>query len=65
VWRRPPGVASPVVKDCFIRGITHTWSASPLSWTTTFTLQSASRYGSFFVLNDPVLGQLDNNALIF
>ena len=29
IWRRPPGVASPVVKDCFIRGITHAFSASP------------------------------------
>lgn len=63
VWRRPPGVASPVVKDCFIRGITHDWNWSQGTWVTTWTLQDASKYGSFLTLDNATLGQLDNNAL--
>lgn len=65
VWRRPPGVTDPVVKDCFIKGIAHQWDWSAGTWQTTWTLQDASKYGSFFVLDDPVLGRLDNNALAF
>jgi len=65
VWRRPPGVASPVVKDCFIRGIAHTWDWSAGTWQTTWTLQSASKYGSFMTLDNPSLGRLDANALAF
>jgi hypothetical protein len=65
IWRRPPGVASPVVKDCFIRGISHAFSVSPAAWSTTWTLQDASRYGSFMVLDDPVLGRLDMDALAY
>jgi hypothetical protein len=64
VWRRPPGVA-PVVKDCFIRGIAHTWDWSAGTWQTTFTLQDASKYGSFMTLSNPTLGQLNANALAF
>ena len=64
VWRRPPGVA-PVVKDCFIRGIAHAWSSSPLGWQTTWTLQDAGKYGSFLTLNNPTLGRLNYNALAF
>lgn len=65
VWRRPPGVGSPVVKDCFIRGISHQWSVSPASWVTTWTLQDAAKYGSFLALDNPILGALDANALAF
>jgi hypothetical protein len=65
VWRRPPGVSSPVAKDCFIRGISHQWSMSPASWVTTWTLQDASKYGSFLTLDNATLGALDANALAY
>lgn len=64
VWRRPPGVAA-ISRDCFIRGIAHHWDWSAGAWQTTWTLQDASRYGSFFVLDHPVLGALNSNALAF
>ena len=64
VWRRPPNVA-PVVKDCFIRGIAHAWDWGAGTWATTWMLQDASKYGSFLVLDDPVLGVLGSNALAF
>jgi hypothetical protein len=62
VWRRPPGMASPVTRDCLIRGITHVIEAG--TWEVTFSLQDASRY-SFLTLDDPILGRLDSNALAF
>lgn len=62
VWRRPPGMASPITRDCLIRGIAHTITAG--EWTTVFDLQDASRY-SFFTLDSPILGVLDVNALAF
>jgi hypothetical protein len=65
ISRQPPGVASPITKDCFIRGITHAFDVSGGTWATTWTLQDASRYGSFLVLDNATLGRLDNNALAF
>jgi hypothetical protein len=65
IWRRPPGVGSPVSKDCFIRGIEHVVDADAKSWVTTWTLQDASRYGGFLVLDDPVFGKLNSNSLAF
>ncbi|HEY5988232.1 MAG TPA: hypothetical protein VIV12_17930, partial [Streptosporangiaceae bacterium] len=65
VWRRPPGVASPVVRDCFIRGIAHEFDASSQTWRTTWTLQDASRYTGFLILDDPVNGKLDTAKLAF
>ena len=62
VWRRPPGVAA-FSKVCFIRGIAHTWDQQ--SWQTSWTLQDASKYGSFFTLDDTVRGKLDFNALAY
>ena len=62
VWRRLPGMASPITRDCLIRGITHVIGAG--TWETTFALQDASRY-SFLTLDSPALGQLDMNALAF
>lgn len=62
VWRRPPGMATPITRDCLIRGISHTVTAG--EWTTVFDLQDASRY-SFLTLDGAVLGQLDSNALAF
>lgn len=64
VWQRPASVA-PVTKDCFIAGITHTWDSVTSAWLTTWTLQDASKYGSFLTLNNPVLGRLNFNALAF
>jgi hypothetical protein len=62
VWRDPPGMAA-FSRDCFIRSITHTITVD--GWTTEWGLQGAGRY-TFLVLDDPVLGQLDNsNSLSF
>jgi hypothetical protein len=65
VWQRPAGLASPVAKDCFIAGITHSWDSVTCAWLTTWTLQDASKYGSFLTLDNPALGALDANALSF
>jgi len=65
VWHRPAGLATPVSKDCFIAGITHVWDSVQSSWLTTWTLMDASKYGSFFTLDNPTLGKLDSNSLAF
>jgi hypothetical protein len=65
VYNRPPGLASPVVRDCFIRGIQHDIDCVAGTWLTTWTLQDAARYAKFFILDDPVNGRLDSNALAF
>jgi hypothetical protein len=65
VWHRPASVATPITKDCFITGITHTWDSPSSAWLTTWTLQDASKYGSFLTLDNPTLGQLDFNALTY
>jgi hypothetical protein len=65
VWQRPAGAASPVTKDCFIAGITHAWDSASRAWLTTWTLQDASKYGSFLTLDSAILGALDSNALSF
>jgi hypothetical protein len=65
VVNRPAGVASPIVKDCFIAGITHVWDSIASTWLTTWTLQDASKYGAFLTLDNPVLGRLDANALAY
>lgn len=57
---RPPGGGAVISRDVFIRGIQH--SGSPLSWQTTWTLQSATRYDGFFIIG---VGRLDQNALGF
>jgi hypothetical protein len=58
-------IPSPVVKDCFIAGITHVWDSVNSAWLTTFSLQDASKYGSFLTLDNVTLGKLDSNALSF
>lgn len=65
VWQRPAGLGAPVSKDCFIAGITHAWDSVASTWLTTWTLQDASKYGSFLTLDNPTLGQLGSNALAF
>jgi hypothetical protein len=65
VWVRPPLATSPITKDCFIVGIQHDWNSADNTWLTTWTLQDASKYGSFFTLNNATLGKLNFNALTF
>lgn len=59
---RPPGGGSAISREVFIRGIAH--SVVPLEWTTTFTLQSATKF-AFFTLDHATLGVLDSNVLAF
>jgi hypothetical protein len=54
---RPPGRTDVIERDCFIRGIQHTFT--PESWTTVWALQDAARFTGFFILDDPVYGLLD------
>ncbi|WP_141579652.1 hypothetical protein [Actinomadura sp. WMMA1423] len=63
VIRRPPGGGDPIEMDCFIRGIVHEFGGE--EWTTKWTLQSATRYGRFLVLDDVLLGQLGSNRLAY
>jgi hypothetical protein len=58
-------VGGEIVKDCFIAGITHTWDSPSSGWLTTWTLQDASKYGSFMTLDNITLGRLDHNALVY
>jgi hypothetical protein len=63
IVRQPPGGGSPITRDVFIRGISHATSGA--TWITTWALQSATKYGSFLVLNNSILGRLDENAIAF
>lgn len=63
VWKRPPAVASPVSKDCFITGITHQFDSRGETWRTSWSLSSADKYGSFFTIGDPTLGRIGFNAI--
>ncbi|WP_405149427.1 hypothetical protein OG589_14485 [Sphaerisporangium sp. NBC_01403] len=63
IVRRPPGGGAAITREVFIRGISHQTSGA--TWFTTWALQSATKYGSFFALDHPVLGLLDQNALGF
>ena len=65
VWHRPAGTVSPIARDCFIAGITHSWDSVTCAWLTTWTLQDAAKYGSFLVLDNPALGALGYSALAF
>ena len=65
ITRTPSGVASPVTRDCFISGISHTVDLAQSTWLTTWTLQDASKYGSFLTLDNATLGQLNFNALAY
>jgi hypothetical protein len=63
IIRQPSGGGDPIQRDVFIRGISHVTTGA--TWITTWTLQSATKYGSFLVLNNSILGRLDENALGF
>ena len=62
VWRHPPGMA-PISRDCFISSISHEITVD--SWMTVWGLRDASKYGSFFALDNATLGRLGSNALAF
>lgn len=64
VLRRPPGGGDPIERDVFIRGVEHKISEGATDWTTTFVLQSASRF-DFLVLDSPTLGALDSDRLAY
>lgn len=61
IKRRPPGSGT-ITRETFIRGISHETDGE--SWTTTWTLQSATTW-SFLILDHVTLGKLDENALGF
>ncbi|MFI6732121.1 hypothetical protein ACIBI9_04240 [Nonomuraea sp. NPDC050451] len=63
IIRQPSGGGAPIQRDVFIRGISHVTDGA--RWITTWTLQSATKYGSFLVLNNSILGRLNENALGF
>lgn len=63
VLRRPPGGGDPIERDVILRGIEHDRTAET-AWRVRWVFQSASRL-SFFVLDDPILGTLDENALAY
>lgn len=57
----PPGMA-PVTRECFVRGIAHTFDTA--AWVTTWALQDASRF-DYLTLDHPERGLLDANRLAF
>ena len=62
VVRRPPGVSSDT-RECYIRGVHHSFQA-PTAWQTTWELEPAV-LGDPFILDDPTYGLLDStNVLI-
>lgn len=63
VTRRPPGGGDPVVREVFIRGME--FDIQPYDWTVSYSLQSATKVGSFLTLDHPVLGKIGRNALRF
>lgn len=66
VWVRPKALGgASVSKDCFIVGIQHDWNSADSTWVTTYTLQDATKYGSFFTLDNSTTGKLNSNALTF
>ena len=68
VERQPPGGGEQVVRQVFIRGIQHEirgGGGDGPRWETTWTLQSATRVGSFLTLGHPELGRIGSNALVY
>lgn len=63
ITRRPPGGGDPVIREVFIRGVE--FDIQPYDWTVSYTLQSATKVGSFLTLDHPVLGKIGRNALRF
>jgi hypothetical protein len=44
IWRRPAGIAVPIMREAFIRSIQHTFDASAHTWQTEWGLQPADLY---------------------
>lgn len=65
VIKRPSGGAFTVTRDGFISAITHVYDAAASTWATTWTMQDASKYGSFLTLDNATTGKLNFNALAF
>ncbi|MEV4059732.1 hypothetical protein [Nonomuraea dietziae] len=68
VERRPVGGGETVVREVFVRGITHEIRGNPKGeprWETSWALQSAARSGNFWTLGHPQLGKVDSNALVY
>jgi hypothetical protein len=63
ITRRPPGGGSPVTREVFIRGIEY--DIKQYEWDVKYSLQSATKVGSFLTLDHPVLGKIGRNALRF
>jgi hypothetical protein len=61
VIRRPPGGGT-ISREVFVRGVEH--HIAPMDWTTTWSLQSATRW-AFLILDHATLGTLDENALAY
>lgn len=62
VRRRPAGGGDPIERDCFIRGLE--FESDGAFWRSAWVLQDASRY-SFFVVGDPILGVVGENAIAY
>lgn len=62
VTRRPPGGGSPIVRDCFIRGVE--MSSDGHIYSQAFILQDAGRF-AFFAVGDPILGRVGYNAISY
>lgn len=61
---RPPGGGLDIIREVFIRGISH--SIGQESWVTSWIFQSATRYiSNFFILGSSTNGVLDQNILSF
>jgi len=58
VRRNVPGGGTDISREVFIRGITH--EIDQATWVTTWTLQSATKYGSFLTLDHSTLGRLNS-----
>jgi hypothetical protein len=65
IWRRPQNSGQVITRDCFIRGITHTVDAVAGTWQTVWTLQDATKYAGFLILDSASLGKLGTGALAF
>lgn len=53
-----------IQRDCFISGIAHDVNYAEQDWTTTFTLQSATKY-ALLVFDSPTLGVFDQDAFAY
>lgn len=61
--RSPVGGGDTIYRELFIRGIEHT--IQQYFWETKFSLQGASKAGSFLTLGHATLGKIGSNALVY